>query len=158
MAVDIFSQDFDESARERAGRILEQKDLQEERHGRKKTDEDVFNDFIHNVEHPFMLTLMREAARYERTGLAFVLRSRIAVLIDDKESDEYALYHNDGDTWRQSGEALVLKYLKERFPELKTPGMKFGCKGEKQMLDAYPGRFGWVRQIYKERALKGENK
>ena len=152
--IDIFSKSVIDSAEERAGSILTQKDLKEERHSLKKTDEDVFNDFIHNIQHPFMTVLRKEAAKYALTGDAFVVRNRISVLIDNPDSDEHALYHNDGDTWRQSGDALVGKYLKETFPGLFMPGMKYGCKGEQMMLDAYPDRFNWVREEYRKRAEK----
>ena len=152
--IDIFSRSVAESAEERAGSLLSRKDLKEERHAKKKTDEDVFDDFIHNIEHPFMTVLRREAAIYAKTGEPFVVRNRISVLIDDPESDERALYYNNGDTWRQSGDALVGKYLKELFPDLNMPGMKFGCKGEQIMLDTYPDNFKWVRDEYKRRAEK----
>ena len=156
--VDIFSDSVLNTVEERAGSLLAQKDLKEERHEKKKTDEDVYNDFLHNVGHPFMDVLVKEAAKYERSGDAFIIQKRIAVLIDDENSDERYLYYNNGDTWRQSGDALVGKYLKERFPDLYTPGMKFGCKGEQLLLDAYPERFGWVRDVYKKRAEKKEAK
>ena len=152
--IDIFSKSVVESSEERAGSLLAKKDMKEERHDLKKTDEDVFNDFIHNIEHPFMSVLRREASKYAQTGSAFVVRNRISVLIDDEDSDERALYYNDGDTWRQSGDALVGKYLKELYPELYMPGMKFGCKGEQIMLDTYPENFAWVREVYKKRAQK----
>ena len=150
--IDIFSKSVTDSVEERAGSLLAQKDLKEERHDKKKTDEDVFNDFLHNVEHPFMDILVKEAERYARSGDAFIIQKRIAVLIDDENSDERYLYYNQGDTWRQSADALVGKYLKERFPGLYTPGMKFGCKGEQFLLDAYPDKFAWVREVYKKRA------
>ena len=152
--IDIFSKTVVESAEERAGSLLAKKDLNEERHDMKKTDEDVFEDFIHNIEHPFMTVLRREAARYAHTGAAFVVRNRISVLIDDDNSDAHALYYNNGDTWRQSGDALVGKYLKELYPDLHMPGMKFGCKGEQIMLDTYPENFEWVREVYRKRAEK----
>jgi len=154
MSFDIFSKDFSDFMEERAGSLLAKKDLKEERHDLKKTDEDVFNDFLHNAGHPFMTVLKKEAERYAKTGAAFVVRSRISVLIDDEDSDERALYYNDGDTWRQSGDALIGKLLKEYYPELKMPGMKFGCKGEQLMLDAYPDHFAFVREEYKKRAAK----
>ena len=154
--IDIFDTNIQSNAEERAGRILAQKDLQKERHEKKKTDEDVFDDFLHNVNHPFMDVLMKEAKKYARTGDAFIVQKRIAVLIDNESSDERYLYYNQGDTWRQSADALIGKYLKELNPELYTPGMKFGCKGEKLLLDAYPDRFGWVRDVYKKRAQKKE--
>lgn len=156
-AVDIFSDAFVGSLEERAGSILKQKDLKEERHDLKKTSKEVFDDFMHNVTHPFMTVLRKEAARYAKSGAAFSIHNRIPVLIDDEESDERALYYNDGDTWRQSGNALIAKYLKELYPELHTPGMKFGCMGEQELLDAYPGRFQWVRDIYQKRAKKEED-
>lgn len=154
MAIDIFSKDFSESLEERAGSLLAKKDLKEERHDLKKTDKDVFEDFLHNANHPFMTVLKREASRYANSGAAFVVRSRISVLIDDEGSDERALYYNNGDTWRQSGDALIGKLLKELYPDLRMPGMKFGCKGEQLMLDAYPDRFMFVREEYKKRAAK----
>ena len=150
--MDIFGEEMLNLAKEKAGNLLARKDLQKERHSKKKTDEDIYNDFLHNVTHPFMTVLRREAEKYQETGEAFVVRSRIAVLIDDEDSDERALYYNGGDTWRQSGDALVGKFLKELYPDLYMPGMKFGCKGEKLMLDACPGRFQWVRDVYKKRA------
>jgi len=156
--IDIFSTSVQNHIEERAGSLLAQKDLKEERHEKKKTDEDVFNDFLHNVEHPFMDVLVKEAAKYERSGDAFIIQKRIAVLIDDEDSDERYLYYNQGDTWRQSADALIGKYLKERFPDLYTPGMKFGCKGEQLLLDAYPDNFGWVREVYKKRAKNKEAK
>ena len=152
--IDIFSKSVTDSVEERAGSLLAQKDLKEERHDKKKTDEDVFNDFLHNVEHPFMDVLVKEAERYARSGDAFIIQKRIAVLTDDETSDARYLYYNQGDTWRQSADALVGKYLKERFPNLYTPGMKFGCKGEQLLLDAYPDNFAWVREVYKKRAQK----
>ena len=154
--IDIFDTSVRNLAEERAGCLLAQKDLKEERHEKKKTDEDVFNDFLHNVEHPFMDVLMKEAGKYEQSGDAFIVQKRIAVLIDDENSDERYLYYNQGDTWRQSADALIGKYLKELYPSLYTPGMKFGCKGEKLLLEAYPDRFGWVRDVYKKRAHKKE--
>ena len=152
--IDIFSKSVADSVEERAGSLLAQKDLKEERHDKKKTDEDVFNDFLHNVEHPFMDVLVKEAEKYARSGDAFVIQKRIAVLTDDEQSDATYLYYNQGDTWRQSADALIGKYLKERFPDLYTPGMKFGCKGEQLLLDAYPDNFLWVREVYKKRAQK----
>ena len=152
--IDIFSTSIIESAEERAGSLLAQKDLKEERHDKKKTDEDVFNDFLHNVEHPFLNVLVNEAKKYAKTGDAFILNKRIAVLTDDETSDATYLYYNQGDTWRQSADALIWKYLKECFPALYTPGMKFGCKGEQLLLDAYPNNFAWVREVYKKRAQK----
>ena len=154
--IDIFNSSVIDSVEERAGSLLAKKDLKEERHDLKKTDEDVFNDFLHNVEHPFMHVLFKEAEKYAETGDAFVLRRRISVLIDDDLSDEHLLYYNDGDTWRQSGDALIGKHLKELYPDLYMPGIKFGCKGEQLMLDAYPDKFGWVREVYKKRAQKKE--
>lgn len=154
--IDIFSTSVIDSVEERAGSLLAQKDLKEERHDKKKTDEDVFNDFLHNVEHPFMDVLVKEAERYSRSGDAFIVQKRIAVLTDDENSDARYLYYNQGDTWRQSADALIGKYLKERFPDLYTPGMKFGCKGEKLLLDAYPNNFEWVREVYRKRAKKKE--
>ena len=152
--IDIFSTSVTEAVEERAGHLLAVKDLQEERHDKKKTDEDVFSDFLHNVEHPFMNVLVKEAEKYARTGDAFIIQKRIAVLTDDEDSDARYLYYNQGDTWRQSADALIWKYLKERFPDLYTPGMKFGCKGEQLLLDAYPDNFLWVREVYKKRAQK----
>lgn len=152
--IDIFSKSVTDSVEERAGSLLAQKDLKEERHDKKKTDEDVFNDFLHNVEHPFMNVLVKEAEKYARSGDAFVIQKRIAVLTDDETGDARYLYYNQGDTWRQSADALIGKYLKERFPALYTPGMKFGCKGEQLLLDAYPENFMWVREVYKKRAQK----
>lgn len=152
--IDIFGANIDSVTEERAGSLLAKKDLEKERHGKKKTDEDVFNDFLHNVEHPFMNVLLKEAKKYALTGDAFIVQKRIAVLIDDENSDERYLYYNQGDTWRQSADALIAKYLKELYPGLYTPGMKFGCKGEKLLLDAYPDRFGWVREQYIKRAQK----
>ena len=154
--IDIFSKSVIDSVEESAGSLLAQKDLKEERHDKKKTDEDVFNDFLHNVEHPFMNVLMKEAERYAKSGDAFIVQKRIAVLTDDENGDARYLYYNQGDTWRQSADALVGKYLKERFPDLYTPGMKFGCKGEKLLLAAYPKNFVWIREIYKKRAQKEE--
>lgn len=156
--MDIFSNEVIEKSEELAGNILTKKDLGEERHSLKKTDEDVYNDFLHNISHPFMSVLRKEAERYSKNGDAFVVQNRIAVLTDDSDSEEWLLYHNDGDTWRQSGNALIGKYLKEVYPGLHTPGMKFGCKGEKLLLDAYPTRFAWVREVYKKRASKVSNK
>lgn len=156
--IDIFDDGFNSKIEERAGNLLAQKDLKEERHAKKKTEEDVYNDFLHNVEHPFMSVLLKEAEKYSRTGEPFILHRRIAVLIDDENSDERYLYNNNDDVWRQAADALVWKYLKELFPCLNTPGMKFGCKGEKLMLDAFPDRFEWVREVYRKRAQKrGEN-
>ena len=152
--IDIFSTSITEAVEERAGHLLAVKDLQEERHDKKKTDEDVFNDFLHNVEHPFMNVLVKEAEKYASSGDAFVIQKRIAVLTDDEAGDARYLYYNQGDTWRQSADALIGKYLKERFPDLYTPGMKFGCKGEQLLLDAYPDNFKWVREVYKKRAQK----
>lgn len=152
--IDIFSKEFADSTEERAGSILAQKDLKEERHELKKTDEEVFNDFLHNVSHPFMSVLRKEARLYAETGEPFVVWVRINVLIDDRESDAFSLYYNGGDTWRQSGNALIGKYLKELFPGLLIPRMKFGCKGEQLMLDAYPNNFAWVREEYMKRARK----
>ena len=83
--IDIFSKSVVESSEERAGSLLAKKDMKEERHDLKKTDEDVFNDFIHNIEHPFMSVLRREASKYAQTGSAFVVRNRISVLIDDED-------------------------------------------------------------------------
>lgn len=156
--MDIFSNEIIEKSEELAGNILAKKDLGEERHSLKKTDEDVYNDFLHNISHPFMSVLRKEAERYSKNGDAFVVQNRIAVLTDDSDSEEWLLYHNDGDTWRQSGNALIGKYLKEIYPGLHTPGMKFGCKGEKLLLDAYPTKFTWVREVYKKRANKVGNK
>ena len=152
--MDIFSKSYFDSVEERAGSLLAKKDLQEERHDKKKTDEDVFNDFLHNVEHPFMKILVNEAEKYAKTGDAFIVQKRIAVLTDDETGDARYLYYNHGDTWRQSADALIGKYLKERFPDLYTPGMKFGCKGEQLLLDAYPDNFEWVRDVYRKRANK----
>ena len=153
-SIDIFSKGFSDSIEERAGSLLAKKDLKEERHELKKTDEDVFNDFLHNAGHPFMAVLKKEAAKYAETGLAFVTRNRISVLIDDEDSDERTLYYNGGDTWRQSGDALIGKLLKELYPDLYIPSMKYGCKGEQLMLDAYPDHFMFVREEYKKRAAK----
>ncbi len=152
----IFDNSILDIAQEKAGSLLAKKDLQAERHSKRKSDEDVFNDFIHNVEHPFMTVLRREAAKYAETGEAFVVRNRISVLIDKEDGDERMLYYNCGDTWRQSGDALIGKYLKELYPNLYMPGMKFGCKGEKIMLETYPDNFQWVRDVYKKRAQKSE--
>lgn len=157
--MDIFSNEVVQKSEEIAGNILSKKDLSEERHNLKKTDEDIFEDFMHNVIHPFMTVLREEAERYSINGDAFVVQNRIAVLTDDSDSEAWLLYHNDGDTWRQSGNALIGKYLKELYPNLYMPGMKFGCKGEKLLLEKYPDKFSWVRDIYKKRANKTrENK
>lgn len=152
--INIFSSEVIQKSEETAGNVLTKKDLAEERHGLKKTDEEVFADFIHNITHPFMTVLRKEAQKYSGSGDAFVVQNRIAVLTDDPDSEEWFLYHNNGDTWRQSGNALIGKYLKEIFPGLYMPGMKFGCKGEKILLDKYPDNFAWVRDIYKKRANK----
>lgn len=152
--IDIFSKEFAASTEERAGGLLAQKDLKEERHDLKKTDEEVFNDFLHNVSHPFMHVLREEARQYEATGEPFVVRTRINVMIDNRDSDAFTLYYNGGDTWRQSGDALIGKFLKEIFPELYIPRMKFGCKGEQLLLDSYPDNFAWVREEYLKRARK----
>lgn len=156
--MNIFSNEVIQKSEESAGNILAKKDLCEERHNLKKTDEDVFADFLHNVTHPFMTVLREEAKNYSSTGDAFVVHNRIAVLIDDSDSEEFLLYHNDGDVWRQSGNALIGKYLKELYPSLYMPGMKYGCKGEKLLLEKYPDNFAWVREIYKKRAKNRENK
>ena len=64
------------------------------------------------------------------------------------------MYHNDGDTWRQSANALIGKYIHEKFPDLSMPGMKLGVKGLQQLLDAYPDRFKSVREELRKRAEK----
>ena len=152
--MNIFSNEVIQKSEETAGNILTKKDLDEERHSLKKTDENVFDDFMHNVTHPFMTVLRKEASKFSNSGDAFVVQKRIAVLTDDSDSEEWLLYYNNGDTWRQSGNALIGKYLKELYPGLYMPGMKFGCKGEQLLLDKYPDKFAWVREVYKKRASK----
>ena len=154
MAIDIFSIGAMNALDERVGGLLAKKDLKEERHEMKKTDEDMFSDCEHNLRHPFMRVLLKDAERYARDGKPWILSRRLQVLIDDEDSDERWIYYNEGDTWRQSANALCWKVIKEMIPDLLTPGMKFGCKGEKELLEAYPDRFKFVRDEYKRRAEK----
>lgn len=149
--LDIFDQSVDDLVNEKIGSVIAKKDLQAERSEKKKTDEDVYEDFLFDRYHPFIGLLIDEAEKFEKTGEAFIVRNRITVL-KETNSHAFELYYNNGETWRQSGEALVWKFLKERFPGLYTPGMKFGCKGEKLLLDDNPGHFEWVREVYRKRA------
>lgn len=152
--LDIFSTSIQDLVNEKAGSVLAKKDLRAERSEKKKTDEAVYEDFLFDIQHPFMSILMGEARKFAATGEAFIVRTRIAVMKDNENSDAFALYYNDGETWRQSGEALVWKYLKEIYPTLNTPGMKYGCKGEQLLLERNPGHFEWVREVYRKRAGK----
>ena len=152
--MDIFSREFSENLDERAGAVLAQKDTKEERHDLKKTDEEIFEDFKHNIEHPFMSVLLRDAEYCMRTGKAFVVHKRIAILTADEDGDGYALYYNNNDAWRQSANALIGKYIQEKYPELYMPGMRLGVKGLQLLLDAYPNRFMEVRAELRKRAEK----
>jgi len=135
---------------ERAGALLTKKDLSEERHNKSLTSEQVYADFCHNLEHPFLAIIGADAKRYARTGEPFVLHRRITVLTET-DDEARALYYNEGDTWRISGNALIWKWLRDTYPGLQTPGMRFGTKGEKLLLENNPDRYQFVRDIYKER-------
>lgn len=151
--MDIFDRKEIEASEERAGANLLKEDLKEKRHSLKKTDEDIFEDFKHNLDHPFMDIIRSNAARYEKSGEAFTLRNRIVFIIET-DSSAKQIYYNDGDVWRTSGEALITKYLKEIFPGLIIPRMEYGVKGEQLMLDAYPDHFDWIREERIRRANK----
>ena len=127
------------------------KDEQEARHSLKKTDEEIYEDFEFDREHPFMALLDKVAAKYAQTGEPFVLHKRIAVLTDDSESTAFSLYFNDGEVWRQSGNALITKYLVEHHPGLNVPKLHLMTKGTKLLLDAYPDGYEWIRSACKER-------
>lgn len=154
--IDVFSGSFLDTARERAGFLLAKKDHQKDRGSKKKTDEEIFQDFEHNLYHPFMSVLMKDAMEHVASQKPFVVHKRITILTSDENSDAFFLYYNEGDTWRASGNALIGKYLKEYFHDLQMPGMKLGVKGLQQMLDAYPGHFDDIREELKIRAAIGD--
>ena len=156
--VDIFNNSFFESAKERAGVLLAKKDLQKERGSKRKTDHEIFEDFQHNLYHPFMACVMADASECEKEGKAYVVHKRITILTSNENSDAFFLYYNNGNTWRQSGNALIGKFLDEYFPDLQMPGMKLGCKGVQELLDAYPDHFDELREKLRERADQGEEK
>ena len=154
--IDVFGSGFLDSARERAGYLLAKKDHKKDRGAKSKTDNEVFEDFQHNLFHPFMSVLMKDASEHATSQKPFVVHKRITILTSEEDSDAFFLYHNDGDTWRASGNALIGKYLKEYYPDLQMPGMKLGVKGLQQMLDAYPGHFDDIREELKLRAIEGD--
>lgn len=154
--IDIFSGSFLDTARERAGFLLAKKDLKRERGSKKKTDEEIFEDFQHNLYHPFMSVLMKDAFDHLVNQKPFVVHKRITILTSDENSDAFFLYYNEGDTWRASGNALIGKFLKEYYPELQMPNMKLGVKGLQQLLDAYPDHFDDIREELRIRAESGD--
>lgn len=138
---------------ERAGAVLAKNDLSEERHNLKMTDEEAYEAFQHNKDHPFMVIVKADAEAHARIGKPYVLHRRITTMREiDKEAN--LLYYNGNDTWNDAGNALVWKYLRETIPGLITPRMKFGCKGEKLLLDNNPGKYSFVRDEYAKRANK----
>lgn len=147
----IFSDDFLRGACERTGAELAKKDLAEERHNLKKTDEEIFDDFQHDIHHPFFFPLYQQACAMASRGEKFVMSEVIAIMKHEDEEAEY-LYVSGGkgSMWRSSGNALVSKYLKDMLPDLDVP-MKIGCKGEKLMIEAYPTRFQWLKDMYAKR-------
>ena len=155
--IDIFSESVFDMAEQRAGYILSKKDEKKRRSSLKKTDKQIFDDFLHNVTHPFATVLKKDAAEHAATGKPFVLHSRISILTDNREGNAFSLYHNEGDTWRQSGNALFSKYLQELYPELEMPKLKLGVKGLKFLLEAYPDKFTAIREKLKERAQEGDD-
>lgn len=155
--MDIFSESVFDIAEQRAGYVLAKKDEKKRRGNLKKTDRQVYDDFLHNVTHPFATVLKKDAAEHVASKKPYVLRSRISVLTDNRDGNAFALYHNEGDTWRQSGEALFSKYLQELYPNLIMPKLKLGVKGLKLLLDAYPDKFTAIREKLKERAKEGDD-
>ena len=154
--MDIFSEAVFDIAEQRAGYVLAKKDEKKRRGSLKKTDRQIFDDFLHNVTHPFATVLKRDAAEHVAAQKPFCLAHRIHVLTDNKAGSAYSLYHNEGDTWRQSGNALFSKYLQELYPDLEIPKLQLGVKGLKLLLDAYPDRFIEIREKLKERAADGD--
>jgi len=155
--MDIFSETVFDIAEQRAGYILAKKDEKKRRGNLKKTDRQIFEDFLHNVTHPFATVLKRDAAEHIALQKPFCLAQRIHVLTDNKAGSAFSLYHNDGDTWRTSGNALFSKYLQELYPDLDIPKLQLGVKGLKLLLDAYPDRFTEIREKLKERAADGDD-
>lgn len=148
----IFDDELDNKVKEKAGYILVSEEDNENRHALKKSDEDYYKDFLYDREHPFYQILDREARKYIRTGELFVIRPIIIILINDKNSTEYKLFINNGDKWRQSGEALIGRFLKEKYPDLNIALRGTTCKGLKFLLEAYPDRFNWIRNKLIEKA------
>lgn len=156
--LDIFSPKLEEITKEKAGYVLAAKEDKENRHNLKETDEERYEAFLHNLTHPFMEIVRREAKEYAKMGKTFVLRNRIAVLIDDTDSIEYSLYYNNGDPWRQSGEALIGRYLKEKYPDLDIALRGTTCSGLNLLLEAAPNNFKWIRDALAEKAEKATRK
>lgn len=155
--MDIFSETVFDIAEQRAGYVLAKKDEKKRRGNLKKTDRQIYDDFLHNVTHPFATVLRKDAAEHVAAKKPFVLHSRISILCDNRDGSAFSLYHNDGDTWRQSGNALFSKYLQELYPDLEMPRLQLGVKGLKFLLDAYPDKFSSVREKLKERAKDGDD-
>ena len=152
---DFFSKSYMDSVKQHAGIVLAKKDERKERKSKVKTDEEIFEDFKYDLLHPFMSVLFSEAEKYQASGEPFVVHKRITVLTENNTNAFY-LYHNDGNTWRCSGNALIAKFLKEFFPGINMPGLRLGCKGVQQLLDEFPERFEDLREELRERAEKAD--
>lgn len=144
------------TAKERAGMLLLKKDEQEEKHSRKKTEEEIYEDFLFDLQHPFMALLDKVAKKFSVTGQPFVLHKEIAVLTYDTDSTGFALWYNDGHKWKASGNALITKWLKEMYPTLVIPKMNLVTKGTKLLLADHPDEFEWLHEAYEERMEEEE--
>ena len=140
-----------EAAKERAGMLLLKKEEHEERHKLEKTDEEIYEDFQFDLQHPFMALIDKIAKNFALSGHPFVLHKEISVLTYDTDSVGFTLWYNEGHKWKPSGNALITKWLKDQHPALVIPKMNMVTKGTKLLLDAYPDRFNWLREIFKER-------
>lgn len=147
------------TANEHAGLLLMQKDENEERHNLKKTEEEIFEDFQFNMGHEFMELVKAVAEQYAETGEPFVLYKRIVNMTDDSASDAAYLYYHgvkNGEMWRHSGDALITKWLKDEYPSLNIPRMHLWTKGTRLLLEAYPERFGFIREAAEKRIQKAK--
>jgi len=147
--MNVFSHEYIETAKEKGGLKLAAQDAMRERHEKKKSEEDYFLDFMHNLNHPFMGFVIASAEKHVKEGSPFVLHAVITVLINTREDARVVFYQ--GDAWRNSGNALITKYLKEAYPNLIVPKMQLWTKGTQMLLDAYPDRYVWLRDALKER-------
>lgn len=141
---------------ERAGVLLMQKDEGDERHSLKKTEAEIFEDFLFDKDHPFMSLIEAVAEKYAETGEPFVLYKRIVNMTDDSGSEAFHLYYNGGEIWRHSGDALITKWLKDEYPDLNIPRMHLWTKGTQILLDTYKDRFGYIREAAEKRIKKAK--
>ena len=147
--MNVFSHEYIEAAKEKSGLRLAAQDAKRERHEKKKPEEDYFLDFMHNLNHPFMGFVIAAAEKHVREEKPFVLHAVITVMINTKEDARRVFFQ--GGAWRNSGNALITKYLKEKYPELIVPKMQLWTKGTQMLLDTYPDRYTWLRDALKER-------